>query len=302
MADGPLKIDVDVTVLNEALGPDYPYKVDVVDPGDLQLLKKNARYMTDRTFKTLVENVKRDNNLASVPFCVLKKGKYLVLSGNHRVQAAIEAGIERIMILYTDKKLSRSEEVAIQLSHNSLAGQDDMQILKELWDEIGDLGMKEYAGLDDNLVMQLESFEFDTISESALDFEVVQLMFLKGEGEGLIKTLETVEAMFSKERDYVMKRKEYEKFHAMLVRVKETFTIMNNATAMLKVFELATKQLDGYEQGHTTSVVDLFGAIHLPDDLAEMVQGKIDEKIKAKKLTKSARWEIIRDAFERLVI
>ncbi|MCH7574612.1 MAG: hypothetical protein IIA59_05730 [Candidatus Marinimicrobia bacterium] len=42
------------------------------------------------------------------------------------------------------------------------------------------------------------------------------------------------------------------------------------------MFDLAWRQLDSYEQGQDTGVVDLFGAIHLPDDLAEMIQEKMD--------------------------
>lgn len=48
-----------------------------------------------------------------------------VLSGNHRVQASVEAGIERILVMIIEEDLTRSQAVAIQLSHNALVGEDD---------------------------------------------------------------------------------------------------------------------------------------------------------------------------------
>jgi len=45
--------------------------------------------------------------------------------------------------------------VAIHLSHNAIAGQDDLAILRELFDEINDVALKEYSGLDDVVLGKL---------------------------------------------------------------------------------------------------------------------------------------------------
>ena len=47
-----------------------------------------------------------------------------------------------------------------------------------------------------------------------------------------------------------------------------------------------------------TGVVDMFGAIHLPDNLAEMIQGKIDRRKKDKSITQGERWKALHLAFE----
>ena len=39
------------------------------------------------------------------------------------------------------KPLTEQQELAIQLSHNAIAGQDDPVILKELWDTLGDVNL-----------------------------------------------------------------------------------------------------------------------------------------------------------------
>lgn len=72
-------------------------KVIQVDPKTLKLLEVNARFMRHEEFQRLVANVKQDGQLTSAPFAARNPdGTYEVLSGNHRVQAAIAAGLESI--------------------------------------------------------------------------------------------------------------------------------------------------------------------------------------------------------------
>ena len=94
-------------------------------------------------FHKLVQNIKRDGCLTQLPFVCKdpNEKKWLVLSGNHRVQAAIEAGLETIQVQATNKRLTKDEMIAIQLSHNAISGQDDMAILKELYGAIDDIEM-----------------------------------------------------------------------------------------------------------------------------------------------------------------
>lgn len=65
----------------------------VMDPKDISLLKKNARILKKDVFQQLTANIGRDKRLSSVPLCHrLSDGRVEVLSGNHRVQASVEAG------------------------------------------------------------------------------------------------------------------------------------------------------------------------------------------------------------------
>ena len=70
-----------------------------IDPRELKLLKLNARYMRHEEYQRLVANIKRDGQLTSAPFACKDGDKYLVLSGNHRTQAAIAAGLKSIPAL-----------------------------------------------------------------------------------------------------------------------------------------------------------------------------------------------------------
>ena len=124
-----------LNLLNEKLAGLFPYRLEMATPGELKLLEKNARYMKAEQFQSLVENIKKDGNLSSLPLCYREKdGKLRVLSGNHRVQAGRQAGVEQILVMVVGDEKDSDARLAIQLSHNAIAGQDDLVILKELWE------------------------------------------------------------------------------------------------------------------------------------------------------------------------
>src|ERR1700761_3709618 len=92
---------------------------------DLKLVEKNARYMEGRQFSKLVANIKRDGCLTTLPLVHREGGKLTVISGNHRVQAAIKAGLVDTDVIEVLSPLSRKQFVALQLSHNAIVGIDD---------------------------------------------------------------------------------------------------------------------------------------------------------------------------------
>ena len=126
---------------------------------ELRLLEKNARYMKGPQFERLVENIRRDGVLTSFPLAHRDGDALVVISGNHRVSAAIKAGIEESDVIEVTSPLTRQQFVALQLSHNAIAGHDDPNILRSLYDEL-DFGWKEYSGLTD------DAFNIDDLDAS----------------------------------------------------------------------------------------------------------------------------------------
>ena len=153
-----------------------------VDPKTLKLLEVNARFMRHEEFQRLVANVKQDGQLTSAPFAARNPdGTYEVLSGNHRVQAAIAAGLETIPCIITDDELSKEQRIAIQLSHNAIVGQDDPDTLKKLYDEIFDIDLKEYSGLDDKTLGLLDKAASQAMTEANLEYQVLSVVYLPDE-------------------------------------------------------------------------------------------------------------------------
>ncbi len=130
--------------------------------------------MTDAMFSQLVENIRRDGCLTSVPLVYDDDGKLEVLSGNHRVMAAIKAGLEEAEVMEITTPLGREQRVAIQLSHNAIAGADDPSILAELWADL-DFAYKEYSGLTEEDLAGITEIDTTAISVEAPKYEELNL-------------------------------------------------------------------------------------------------------------------------------
>src|SRR3984957_17475213 len=148
---------------------------------ELRLLEKNARYMQGPQFERLAANIRRDGVLTRFPLVHREGEALVVISGNHRVSAAIKAGIEESDVIEVTSPLTRQQFVALQLSHNAIAGQDDLNILRSLYDEL-DFGWKEYSGLTD------DAFNIDELDTSVLRveqpfYEELTISFLPGDAE-----------------------------------------------------------------------------------------------------------------------
>jgi len=230
----------------------FPFRVDITRPGDLRPADKNAHFMTGQMFQQLVANIKRDGGLTSIPFCWRdEKGTTHILSGHHRVDAAKDAGQEWIMILYTDRKLSRQEQIAIQLSHNSIFGQDEPSILRDLWVELTSLDMKAYSGLDDQVMNSYAPIKIDTLGEKDITFQEVVLTFFPSEIERLEGVIKRLAA--HKRQRYAAPLEQFDRFIDRMMDFKEATGIYNSATAVLAMLDiveewLAAQQEDG-EQG-----------------------------------------------------
>ena len=228
----------DVAELNEKLSASS-LRMAIVPTDQCDLLEKNARFMRAEQYQRLVANVKRDGCLTSVPFAIRLGDRYRILSGNHRVSAAKDAGLTEIPILYTDRELTHQQQVAIQLSHNAIAGQDDLAILRELYDEINDVVLKEYSGLDDVILGKLNPPNLDPLSESALEYRIVSIAFLPEEVDRAEKLLGKVLEQAMGDRTWLNRRSDYDRMLDMLTIAKEQAGVKNTATAFGLLLDLA---------------------------------------------------------------
>jgi hypothetical protein len=268
-----------LTALNATLQQiGQPYKLALVDPASLRELDKNAHYMTHEMFQNLVKNIERDGALASVPFCWFDGESYHVLSGNHRVKAAVAAGVARILILYDDRPLTRQERVAIQLSHNAINGKDDPALLKELWAEIDDLSLKYYAGLDDKQLEQLADAQLQSMREAVLDYKALMFLFLPEEVERLEAAFQRAIESSVCEEAILVPLADFSRLVDALDKTKASYATKNHAVALslvLDVFErhLPDLQPGWYEDGQAkhkgqVPLATVFGTDKVPANVA----------------------------------
>lgn len=218
----------------------------VVDPSKLTLLKDNARFFKRETFRQLRDNIAADKHLSSVPLCYqYPDGRLEVLSGNHRVQASIEAGLNKIFVLVITNELEKSRRLAIQLSHNALVGEDDQSILANLWAQIDSVADKLYSGLDSEIMKELGEVELINFTTPQIPTHVVTFMFTDGEKDQLQEILELLDAEASKSTAvYVCQRHQYDEFMETVKKLKDAEKIRDGSLAMLKMLELSAEYLE----------------------------------------------------------
>ena len=217
----------------------------IVPAKSLKLLKKNARYMEKSTFDQLTDNIKSDGFLASAPLCIEEEkggGKLTVLSGNHRVKGTIEAGIDTIFVIVDKRKLSNSKKVAIQLSHNSLTGNDDEAILASLWKEIDGMAAKLYAGLDSKVIEKLENEKYMAFNASQIPTKQMTFWFIPSDLERVDAMIEKATSSLIKgDSTHVVTHESYEKLVNLIIKVKKAKNIKNSALAFQEILAAAEK-------------------------------------------------------------
>ena len=225
-------------------------RLQIADPAKLILLKDNARFFKRETFRQLRDNIAADKRLSSVPLCYQHEdGSLEVLSGNHRVQAAIEAGLVRILVLVITENLEKSRRIAIQLSHNALVGQDDASILANLWAQIDSIQDKLYSGLDSESLKELGEVDLVNFAAPEVPAHFVSFMFTNGERERLEKILELLEAEAKKSAEVrVFPGSLYERFVKSLNGVKNAEKVRDGSLALIRLLEIVEEHLQGEAQ------------------------------------------------------
>ena len=232
--------------LNSRLEGKQPYKLYMAKAEEIDFLEKNARYMTKEQFASLTNNVKKDGGLTSIPLCYKQEnGRLLVLSGNHRIKAAIEAGSREFLVLLIDKPMSKQQLVAIQLSHNAIEGQDDEQILKELWQQIDELEASIYTGFSSELIAKLNSTDFITISEQRVLFKEINFLFLPEEIEDLKSICEGIIESAKGKEIFAGRITEYADILEGIIAVKQSQKVINTTLAFFSMARVVREYLEG---------------------------------------------------------
>lgn len=279
-------------------------RIESFSPQDLRLLSKNARYMRHEVYAQLVANIRRDGKLTSVPFAFLEDGKYTVLSGNHRVRAAIDAGLEQIDVMVTDDPLTREQQVAIQLSHNSLAGEDNLAVLKNLYEEIDSIDWRAYSGLDDKTLELLDEVQVPPMSEANLSYTTIPLIFLPPELEAAKEAWEEARNLVTADEAWVARFSDYDAFLDALASASAAYAVTNTATSLgvvLGIFERHQEDLaDGWygdedEPKHNKWVPlsSVFGTYDVPAQAAQVIRKAVLKMRDRGDVSPTALWQSI---------
>lgn len=223
------------------------FKIAEVQLSDIKLVNKNAHFMSNDTFNALVNNIRRDGQLSSVPFCVKHSdGTYTVVSGNHRTQAAKMAGLTSIHVMYIEEENTTNDWLlATQLSHNSIVGQDDAELLKQLLDEITDVALKEYAHISNDVLDSVKDINY-TVEMPNNEVVPVTLMFVDTQKVQFDRIMETLENYSEKELGNltILDMETMKRLNDVSAKVSAKYKIKAQALSICKMLEIVDNYLE----------------------------------------------------------
>jgi hypothetical protein len=204
---------------------------------DLRLLKKNARYMAEPEFNRLVENLRRDGTLTSLPLVYRDE----VLSGNHRVQAAGKAGIDEADVIEITSELTKDQRDAIQLSHNALTGKDDPNILREIYEGLS-LDWQKYSAVYEEM-FKLDEEKAVSLGVPIAKYQELVIAFLPEDRQAFYDFALAVEKRYRHAHVLVGEAHGFDALFDAILAVKDGRHIGNTGTALRVMADIVTQHM-----------------------------------------------------------
>lgn len=221
------------------------WKYEKVDINLIDEAELNANEMTSEDFATLCDNIGM-SGLSSVPCCYKKaNGRFVMISGHHRLRACKKLGYKTLPILYLEEsELSNDEIIAIQLSHNSLHGQDNTSILKKLFEQIKSIDFKKFAhiNIDEIAPVSTEGLSIYALKENF----VFTIILYPNSFEFLDELYGDVREQVKKSDVVILSDQDPNETHLLKLQqeIGKEYNIKSPSITFAKLLELAAERLN----------------------------------------------------------
>ena len=227
------------------------WKYEVVDINLIDEAELNANEMSNEDFAQLCDNISK-SGLSSVPTCYRKaNGRFIMMSGHHRLRACKKLRYKTIGILYIDENELQGEDeaIAIQLSHNSLHGQDNQSILKQLYEKIKNIDFKKFAHVN---IDEIKPISMDGIDIFALqDNFTFTVLLYPNAFDNLDTLLGDIREQAKKSDALILAQQEDNEYLFMKLQTEggKEYNIKSPSTTFAKILELAAERLQQIQNG-----------------------------------------------------
>jgi hypothetical protein len=263
-----------------------------VHPSTLREQDVNARSMPKAMFERLAQTIARDKRLESLPLCAKTERGLEIISGHHRVRAATAAGISEMFVLVDVTGLTRSEIFAKQLSHNSIQGQDNEQLLAKIYRQIEGAESKLEAFIDAKLDVEVPHVKIEGL-DVEIDFKTVLLIFLPRVKERLDRAIEYLRSSGQRlDGVYIAADSDYSPIERAVRRINEEYDVRVVADILGKMADLAL-QASGVsvEDPERVHLKDIFGTSWVPKEAAAIIQQAVENMQKAGDIGQRNKWQ-----------
>jgi hypothetical protein len=265
-----------------------------VHPSSLREQDVNARAMPKAMFERLSQTIARDKRLESLPLCAKTERGLEIVSGHHRTRAATAAGLQEMFILLDTTGLSRSQLLAKQLAHNAIEGQDNEQLLAEIYRQIEDAESKLEAFIDEKLDVEIPKVKIEGL-DVEIDFKTVLLIFLPRVKERLDRAVEYVRSSGQRlDGVYIAAESDYAPLEKAVRTINREWDVRVLADILGKMADLSL-QASGVsvKDPERVHVKDLFGSSWLPKEAASVIRDAVQKMVKAGDIGQTNRWQAL---------
>jgi len=250
--------------------------------------------MPKAMFERLAQTIARDKRLESLPLCAKTDRGLEIISGHHRVRAATAAGISEMFVLVDVTGLTRSQIAAKQLAHNAIEGQDNEQLLAEIYRQIEDAESKLEAFVDAKFDIELPKVKIEGL-DVEIDFKTVLLIFLPRVKERLDRALEYLRSCGQRlDGVYVAADTDYAPLEKAVRKIHEEYDVRVVADIIGKMADLALQasgvSVEGPERVH---LKDIFGTAWVPKEAGSVIRDAVQKMVKAGDLGQTNRWQAL---------
>ncbi len=265
-----------------------------VHPSTLREQDVNARAMPKAMFERLSQTIARDKRLESLPLTAKTERGLEIISGHHRVRAATAAGISEMFVLVDVTGLTRSQIAAKQLAHNAIEGQDNEQLLAEIYRQIEDAESKLEAFIDQKLDIELPKVKIEGL-DVEIDFKTVLLIFLPRVKERLDRALEYLRSSGQRlDGVYIAADSDYTALEKAVRTINEEYDVRVVADIIGKMADLALQTCGvSVEDPERVHLKDLLGSAWVPKEAASVIRDAVQKMVKAGDIGQTNRWQAL---------
>jgi hypothetical protein len=250
--------------------------------------------MPKAMFDRLSQTIARDKRLESLPLCAKTDRSLEICSGHHRTRAATAAGLNEMFTLVDVTGLTRSQIAAKQLAHNAIEGQDNEQLLAEIYRQIEDAESKLEAFVDQRLDVELPNVKIEGLDVD-IDFKTVLLIFLPRVKERLDRALEYLRSSGQRlDGVYIAADSDYAPLEKAVRKINGEYDVRVVADINGKMADLALGacgvSVEGPERVH---LKDIFGTAWLPKEAATVVRDAVTKMVETGEIGQANRWQAL---------
>ena len=229
-------------------------KVDINLCDEIEL---NANEMSGEDFAQLTENIEK-SGLSSVPTAIKKAdGRYVIISGNHRLRACKKLHYKKIGILYVNEdEITQDESIGIELYHNSLHGSPNVSILKKLFESIQSVDFKKFAHVN---IDEVKPVSADGLDIYAMKENFVFTVILYPNSFGNLDELYGDIREQAKKSDALILASEEDNEKTLLklqTDIGKEYDIKSPSISFAKLLELANERLQEIKKDKENDMVD----------------------------------------------